>query len=126
MSGVDDVRGAAFPFGVDPLTGRIAMSAGAAKIRENVRVIIGTRLGERPLQRDFGTRIPGLVHDPNDDVLADIAAKQAVEALHQWEPRVLVSGTVIEASPDLGQFQLRITYVHVNEQVAATAVLPLG
>ena len=126
MSGLDDVRGAAFPFRVDPVTGGIAMSAGEVKIRDNVRIVIGTRIGERPMLRAFGTRIPALAHDPNDEVLADIAGKQAIESLHQWEPRILVSGSAIERNPDLGEFQLRIAYVHANEQVAATAVLPLG
>jgi len=126
VTAFDDVKGMAFPFAVDPATGRIAMSSGDAKVRENVRIVIGTRLGERPMRRDFGTRIPSLVHDPNDEVLVDIASKQTVEALHLWEPRILVSGTTVEQDPDQGQFQLRITYVHVNEQVEGTAVLPLG
>ena len=45
------------------------MAEGEDKIRQNVRLILGTRLGERPMLRDFGTRMPGLVHDPNDEVL---------------------------------------------------------
>jgi phage baseplate assembly protein W len=126
MNGVDDVQGAAFPFQVDPNSGGIAMSSGAAKIAANVRVIIATRIGERPMLRDFGTGVPGLVHDPNDEVLVDIASKQAVAALLRWEPRILVTGTSVEQDPDLGEFQMRIDYTRANEQVAATAVLPLA
>ena len=99
MSSFDDVRGLAFPFRIDPETGRIAMSGGDDKIRENVRLILGTRLGERPMLRNFGTRIRSLVHDPNDDVLADIAEKQAREALLRWEPRIVVTDSRHRARP---------------------------
>jgi phage baseplate assembly protein W len=126
VSSFDDVRGLAFPFGIDPETGRVATAAGDEKIRQNVRLILGTRLDERPLLRNFGTRIPSLVHDPNDDVLVDIAEKQAREALLRWEPRIVLTDSQIERDPDDGLLQLRITYVHMNEQVAGQAVVPLS
>lgn len=122
---LDDVRGVAFPFRVDPATGRIETARGEAKIRQNVRLILGTRLGERPLLRDFGTRLPGLVHDPNDDVLVDIAENHAREALLRWEPRILVTDSQVERDADEGLLQLRLRYVHTNEQVAGQAVVPL-
>lgn len=122
---LDDVRGVAFPFRVDPATGRIETAQGEAKIRQNVRLILGTRLGERPLLRDFGTRLPGLVHDPNDDVLVDIAENHAREALLRWEPRILVTDSQVERDADEGLLQLRLRYVHTNEQVAGQAVVPL-
>jgi Bacteriophage baseplate protein W len=125
MSAFDDVRGVGFPFRVDPATGRIEMAAGDAKVRQNIRLILGTRLGERPMQRDFGTRLPGLVHDPNDEVLADIAQKHAREVLLRWEPRILVTDSEVEREPDEGLLQLRLRYVHTNEQVAGQAVVPL-
>ena len=70
--------------------------------------ILGTRLDERPMLRDFGTRLRSLVHDPNDDVLADIAEKQAREALLRWEPRIVVTDSRIERDPDDGLLQIRL------------------
>ena len=125
MNPFDDVRGPAFPFRIDPATGRIAMTEGEAKIRDNVKLIIGTRLGERPMLRSFGSRIPGLVHNPDDEVLVDIAAKQAAEALLQWEPRIVVTGSVVEPSRQPGEVRLRLDYVHTNAQVAGSVVLPV-
>lgn len=126
MNPLDDVRGAAFPFRVDPITGRIAMTEGEDKIRDDIRLIIGTRLGERPMLRPFGTRIPGLVHDPDDEVLVELALGQAVEALLQWEPRVLVTGSAVEPSTQPGEVRLRLDYVHTNSQVAGSAILPIS
>ena len=125
MSSFDDVRGLSFPFRIDQETGGIAMTSGDDKIRENVRLILGTRAEERPMLRQFGTRLRSLVHDPNDDVLADIAEKQARESLLRWEPRIVVTDSQIERDPDDGLLQIRLTYVHMNEQVAGQAVVPL-
>jgi hypothetical protein len=125
VSSFDDVRGIAFPFRIDQETGGIAMTAGDDKIRENVRLILGTRVEERPMLRQFGTRLRSLVHDPNDDVLADLAEKQARESLLRWEPRIVVTDSQIERDPDDGLLQIRLTYVHMNEQVAGQAVVPL-
>jgi uncharacterized protein len=86
-----DVRGPAFPFGIDPATGGIAWSSGTKKLAENVRLILTTRHGERPMSRDFGTRIHSLVHEPNDGGLARLIGKQVREALMQLEPRIVVT-----------------------------------
>ena len=91
-----------------------------------LRLILGTRVDERPMLRTFGTRLRNLVHDPNDDVLADIAEKQAREALLRWEPRIVVTDSRIERDPDDGLLQIRLAYVHMNEQVAGQAVVPLS
>lgn len=120
---IDDVQGAAFPFRIDPATGGVAMARGRDKIRQNVRAILGTRVGERPMLRDFGTRIPSLVHDANDDVLADLLQQQARQALLQWEPRILVTGMQVEQNE--GEARLRLSYVHTTEPVADQLLLPL-
>ena len=75
--------------------------------------------------RDFGTRLHSLVNDPNDDVLVDIASKQIIEALLRWEPRILVADTSVERDADAGVVQLHLTYMHTNERVVGTAIVPL-
>lgn len=120
---IDDVAGFAFPFRIDPATGRVAMANGRDKIRQNVRIILSTRVGERPMLRDFGSRLSGLVHDPNDDVLVELAETQAKQALLQWEPRILVTGTTVTQTE--GELRLYLNYVHTEEPVSGQLVLPL-
>jgi len=120
---IDDAQGISFPFRIDPATGGVTWARGRDKIRQNVRIILGTRIGERPMLRDFGSALPGLVHDPNDDVLADLAQTQCKQALLQWEPRILVTGTrVVQAE---GELRLQLTYVHTEESVSGQLILPL-
>ena len=121
---LDDIEGAAFPFRIDPATGGVAMAKGAEKLRQNVRLILGTRIGERPMLRDFGTRVPALAHEPNDDVLADILQKQTQQALLQWEPRIIVTNMQLKQSE--GEAQLSITYFYIDEQVSDQLNVPVA
>jgi phage baseplate assembly protein W len=120
---IEQVRGFAFPFRIDPNTGGVAVASGSEKIRQNVRIILATRIGERPMLRDFGSRLPSLVHDPNDDVLADIAQNHSRQALLQWEPRIVVTGAQVEQNE--GELRLRLTYIHTTEPLADQMLLPL-
>lgn len=125
MSGVDDVRGPAFPPRIDAGTGGFAMAAGVEKIRQDLRVLLTTRLGDRALARDYGTRLPSIVHDPNDDILADVAVRQTEEAVLRWEPRITVTSIDIEREPDLGEVHLALNYRLIPEQTAGRLVVPL-
>jgi phage baseplate assembly protein W len=114
MSDTEQVAGPAFPFAIDPQTGGVAWARGRDKIRQNLRVLLGTRVGERPMQRNFGARLPSLVHDVNSAVLAQIAITQAQEAVLQWEPRVLVTDAQVEQRE--GELKLILRYAFIAEQ----------
>jgi len=121
---IEDVRGVAFPFRIDPTTGGVALASGADKISQNVRLILGTRQGERPMLRDFGTQIASLVHDPNDNILADILQNQTRQSLLQWEPRILV--TTIQVQQTEGEAQLTLDYIYTTEPIADRMTIPLS
>lgn len=119
----DEIRGFAFPFRIDPVSGGVAMLSGREKIKQNVRVILSTRRGERPMLRAYGTQIPSLVHDPNDEVLADLVQTQARESLLQWEPRVLVMGSRAEQFE--GELRLKLSYIYTNEPSQEDMIVPI-
>jgi phage baseplate assembly protein W len=120
---VEFVRGFGLPFRIDPSTGGVAWSSEEAKIRQNVLALLGTRFGERAMLRDFGTRIPALVHDPNDDVLAATVREQIQTALLRWEPRVFV--TAINVQRREGILILTLTYVHTDDGQPQQLAVPL-
>jgi len=122
MSGT--VTGAAYPFAIDPTTGGVAWATGTEKLRQNIQLILGTRWGERPMLREFGTQIQSLVHDPNDDVLAGLLQTQAQNALLQFEPRILV--TQVQVTQTDGQAQMVLNYTLTTAPVADQLILPLS
>jgi uncharacterized protein len=121
----DDIHGPAFPFRIDPQTGRVAMATGQAKLRQNVSIILGTRHGERPMLREFGTRLHALAHEPNDEVLGELLQDQARRALLQWEPRILVTGARVTQGQEQGEIEIRLQYTHVTEPVTDELIVAL-
>lgn len=120
---MDDPKGMAFPFRIDPATGGVGWAGGAHKIRDDMRTLLGTRLGERPLLRDFGTRIHTLVHESNDDVTADLLRKQAHEAIVRWERRVVVTRVRIDRRE--GELRLVLNYIHSDRPTASEMIVPI-
>ena len=121
--GIDDVAGMAFPFRIDPETGGVSWALGTDKLRQNIRVLLGTRHGERPMLREYGTRVHSLVHEPNDDVLADVVRTQLQQALLTWEPRVRVLGADVTHAD--GELRVRLRYSNTTEPAPDELILAL-
>lgn len=81
-------RGWKFPVGVDPATGRIAMSEHEQDIRESIRIIIATAPGERVMRPDFGCGIHELVFSTISRATLGLFESRVREAIVRWEARV--------------------------------------
>ncbi|HET7056144.1 MAG TPA: GPW/gp25 family protein [Thermomicrobiales bacterium] len=121
---MEDASGPAFPFRIDSRTGGIAWETGANKIRDDLRILIGTRLGERPMLREFGTRVHSLVHENNDDVTADLIRRQAHEAVVQWERRVVVTRASVQQRE--AELRLVLNYMHSDRPIAGEMIVPIA
>lgn len=94
---VNDIlnKGFAFPLTISP-SGGIAAAQQAQKIRDSIRVILGTQHGERLMRPTFGTNLQRLVFAPNTRVTADLARFYVEDALATWEPRILLDEVRVE------------------------------
>jgi phage baseplate assembly protein W len=82
-------RGWAFPVRVGP-GGGIALAEGEEDIKQAVRIIIGTVLGERAMRPGFGCGAHELVFEHTDSSLTGKARFYVRNALERWEPRIEV------------------------------------
>ena len=121
---MSNVCGFRFPFAIDPATGGVARASGADKIRQNIRALLGTRVGERVMLRDYGTRVHSLVHDPNDEALATLIRRQLQESMLAWEPRVLVTSVSFERLD--AELYVRLDYTHTDAPSTDTLLVPLA
>ncbi|MBZ4332970.1 MULTISPECIES: GPW/gp25 family protein [unclassified Corallococcus] len=122
---LDDIRGFGFPFRIDSQTGGVSWAQGDQKIRQNVMLIIGTRRGERPMLREFGSQLHALTQSPNDQALAELIRTQARHALLQWEPRVVIADATVAQTEDT--LHLRLNYFHTNEPASGAQItFPIG
>ncbi len=102
-------RGWAFPPKLDDRD-HVEMAEDDVDIRQAMRIIIGTALGERVMHPDFGCRIHELIFDPCNAGTAATAERYVREALLRWEPRVRLEK--VEASPDHDHGSLIIEIVY--------------
>ena len=86
-------RGLAYPFRLDPSESRFAVSVDEENVRNSIKQIIGTGVGERPyLLKDgvpYGTRLRETLFS-NAAALEAAAPFEVKKALDVWEPRITV------------------------------------
>lgn len=89
-------RGWSFPPEFDPAAKSVVMREGVDDIRESLRVLISTRLGERVMRPTFGTKINDLLFDsPDASSLASMSA-DVRNAIVLFESRIEVESVSIE------------------------------
>ena len=124
-------KGIKFPFRFDRKTGGVAISEVAsqdhARIRESIVQILGTRVGERFMRPDFGSRLHELVFETNDSVLKGLIRHYVIDAIRKWEKRVVITEVTFEDGPeqvDANVLQVRIHYRLIKAQVPGNMVYP--
>ena len=81
--------GLAYPLQVNT-RGEIALASGEQDIEQAIRIILGTRRGERVMRPEFGCRVHDLIFEPRDATTASLVRAYVQEALEFWEPRILI------------------------------------
>jgi len=84
-------RGLAFPLRTNA-RGELALATPERDIQEAIRIILGTRPGERVMRPDFGCRAHELLFEPMDAGTETLMQQYVAEALDMWEPRIDVLG----------------------------------
>lgn len=117
MNGLDRLdkaflgRGWAFPFRVEPASGRIATAADETDIRQSILIILKTAKGERVMRPDFGCGIHNLVFEAIDTATLAQVQRDVENALRDYEARIVVTGVKARAGNLLnGQLIIEIDY----------------
>jgi len=117
MSGLDPLdkvflgRGWAFPFRVEPASGRVATAADEEDIRQSILIILKTAKGERVMRPDFGCGIHNLVFAAVDTATLAQVKRDVADALRDYEARIVVTGVQARAGNLLnGQLIIEIDY----------------
>ena len=79
-------------------TGRLAMVAESASVRQAILMLLSTHPGERVMRPEYGCDLRSLVFAPSDDTTAGLAIHYVRRALQRWEPRADVVSA--DAGPD--------------------------
>lgn len=102
--------GLAFPMKVN-VRGEITLVSGAKDIEQSIRIILGTRPGERVMRPTFGCKAHDLLFEIRDATTASLLKKYVLDALNFWEPRIQVLQVEVLLDNDLdGALQVEISY----------------
>ena len=86
-------------------------------VKCSIHQILGTKIGERVMLPDFGSRLHELQFEPIDDVTIALARVYTIEAIEKWEPRVELNDVNIIVNPDQGRVEIYGSYVIANRNI---------
>jgi phage baseplate assembly protein W len=101
--------GFAFPLGLNP-RGGIQEARYEEKVRQSIRIILGTQHGERLMRPNFGANLKSLVFAPNNSATANLACFYVEDALRIWEPRIQVDDIQVQNDNTGGRLVIEIRY----------------
>lgn len=118
-------KGWSFPPTFDPLNRQVEIVSGEEDIRQSLRILLATRIGERVMQPLFGCNLDDLVFETLDtSLITDIKNKVETSILY-FEPRVnLIKVEVIPQSELEGRILLSIQYIVKATNSRSNLVFP--
>lgn len=124
MSADDAFIGTGWAFPPRFENGSSVMSAGTANIRESLRIITGTFLGERLMRPDFGCAL-------DEEIFGSMSSNRLTwienlvrRAILLHEPRIDVSRLTITAEQPEGRLMIDVHYVVRGSNSRFNAVFP--
>jgi phage baseplate assembly protein W len=110
----------AVSFTANPSTGDFGIVKNENAIKQAVRNLLLTDLGERPFQPTVGSRIKGLLFEPWDVFSADSIKSEIRNCLGRLEPRIEVTKISLRDDSDINAIAVELDYTIVGEQIVQT------
>ena len=115
--------GLAFPVCTN-VQGSFQLSSDTPNLEESIRIILGTKLGERVYRPNFGCRLAEMVFEPMNTQTLLLIRLHVQEALEIWEPRIDLIEVITDPDPTTGQVDINILYQPQNSYDSRSMVYP--
>lgn len=103
-------RGWRFPI-VPDATGGLGYTEADENVEQSIRILLLTRVGERPMRGTFGTRLAEMVFLPGGTINLRRLETEVKQAIIGWEPRVELLGVEAELDPkDETRVTINVSY----------------
>ena len=116
--------GLSFPIRTN-VQGSFQLSNDTTNLEESIRVILGTRLGERVYRPNFGSRLSEIMFEPMSTDALTLIRMHVKEALETWEPRIILKDVITEPDPLTGMVSVNVIYQPKNSYDIRSLVYPL-
>lgn len=94
-------------------------------VRSSIYQILGTWIGERVMEPEFGSRLRELLFEPIDDIAIALARVYTIQAIERWEPRIQLNDVVASIEPEQGVLTIYASYTLVNRNVDDSIVVAI-
>lgn len=110
--------------GMDKTTGQAI--TGLDHLRQSISDILFTPLGSRIQRRTYGSLVPELLDQPDNDTTRVRLYSAVVGAIAKWEPRLKVTRVQLQTGPAPGQGSIVLTGRYMGATTAGQVVtLPI-
>ena len=116
------LQGMAIPFRI--ADGGVRRSTGARKVADDLRHLLSTRIGERPLLRGYGGGVQNRLQDPADRTLLTLIQHEIEQALRVYLPQARLIGAVRLAQAE-SEITVSFDYAIDPGQMAQSLALTL-
>lgn len=115
--------GYAFPIRTN-VQGSIQLSDETPNLEESIKIILGTKLGERVYRPNFGCRLSELAFEPMNTQTMLLIRMHIEEALETWEPRIMLREVMTIPDPTSGRVDIEIIYTPKGSYDSRSLVYP--
>lgn len=99
-----------FPPSFSPGGAELVTVSDVDDIHEALWILLGTRLGERPMSETFGCDLDAALFEEADHALVHRVTAALSDAILANEPRVVVRELNVQHTADAGVLQIRVEY----------------
>jgi|11BtaG_2_1085332.scaffolds.fasta_scaffold73821_1 hypothetical protein len=117
---ISQVKGLAFPLRFAN-NGGLSRSNGEAKILDNVKNIVTTRIRERYLNPSFGTNVASHLFGKLGQIPLPVMTSDVQTAIRQHEPRMILLGITIDEIDDVSGTSLKI---NISYKIKSLGFMP--
>lgn len=121
--------GISFPFKISNKGGVLLSSTDKYNVQhiiESIHQILGTRIGERTMELNFGSDLDTQIFEPNDPTTHNLIAYEIVEALERWEKRIVVKKKDITFTVEGEKIYATVRFEVVNYGTSHTTQVEIG
>jgi uncharacterized protein len=117
-------NGLNFPLRMN-VKGEVMLVTGSEDIEQSIRIILGTRPGERVMRPTFGCRAYELLFEPRSAATVSLMQEYVSQALQMWEPRIeVLSVNVVADEANDGALLVEISYYIKSTHDTRSIVYP--
>jgi phage baseplate assembly protein W len=113
-------------FSKNPITGILARLSNEESIKQSIRILIFSILGEWPHANALGSKVHNVLFEIADDITASVLQSTILNVLNKYEPRVTVLNVKVTDDADNNQFIVTLVFSINNTTTVSTLNLILS